>query len=112
MKKDNYITEVVFRKFKDGTIIALFPYEFSDRNGYFCISYMHLGQHSSTDYTHVISKTKSVKEDEYNSLLRELESIGYNLIVIHKVTASKLYEARNKYLEHLNSLKNKNVTNN
>lgn len=78
MKQDNFKTIVVFRKYKDGDIIALFPNEIVDHNGN-CSSYMHVGQHSAAGYTGVVYGTKPAESREYETLKRELESIGYNL---------------------------------
>ena len=75
-------TKVVFRKFK-GEIIALFPYEkWSDG---MCSSYMHVGQHGGADLSHCLRASKAVKEEDYKDLLAELESIGYNLLLIKGV---------------------------
>jgi hypothetical protein len=84
MKKDNWITHVIFRRFKEGDIIALFPYDKYDIAGLYCGSYMHIGQHSGADYTGLVQITKPAKESEYNDLKKELEGIGYNLKVIKK----------------------------
>jgi hypothetical protein len=80
MEKDKCTTVVVFRKLnKDGGIIALFPYE--QHVEHFITSYEHVGQHSGADYNYVVSISKLAKEDEYCDLKRELEDMGYNLIV-------------------------------
>ena len=76
-------TKAIFRKFKDGDILALFPYEINKFNG-FVNSYMHLGQHSEADYSGCIQITKPATKEEYQDLFEELESIGYNLNVIKK----------------------------
>lgn len=68
-------TKVVFRKYKDGDIIALFP-EQTNRNNYMIGSYMHVGQHSDADYNGVISQTVPAKESEYADLLSELKNIA------------------------------------
>jgi len=90
MTKDNFITKVVFRKWKpvmmlncigDG-IIALFPEQLD--NGYTIGSYEHYGQHSAADYDHVISCSRPATPDEYKNLYNELESLGYNLRVMKK----------------------------
>jgi hypothetical protein len=72
---------VVFRKWKDGTIDALFPFDRFETKGYNVASYSHVGQHSAADYNFMIRVTKPAKEQEYHDLLRELESIGYHLAV-------------------------------
>ena len=84
MEKDNFVTEVVFRKFKDGEVIALFPYNVETYNGDI-VSFMHVGQHGCADYNHVVNKTKLIiNPEEYKELKNELENIGYNLKVIRK----------------------------
>jgi hypothetical protein len=88
MLKDTEITKVVFRKFKDGQVIALFPYVESSRG--FCSSYMHIGQHSDADYNHIVRSTKLATADEYADLKNELEnSVGYNLEIIKKLDRNK-----------------------
>lgn len=76
------MTEVVFRKFKQGgDIIALFP---EQTNRLMVGSYMHVGQHSDADYNGVISATTPATESEYAALLAELKSIGYDDLKILK----------------------------
>ena len=81
MEKDTEITEVIFRKFKDGEIIALFPYipEFRYTT---CMSYMHIGQHG-TAHLNLIRTTKLATESEYLDLFTELENqVGYKLRIL------------------------------
>lgn len=105
MEKDTEYTEVVFRKWKDGDIIALFPYDFDDYNGILCNSYMHVGQHSSADYFHIVGNSRLATKEEYQDLFNELENhVGYKLKVIKKVNGAKWRKEREKYMEHLKSL--------
>lgn len=76
---DTEKTKIVFRKFKDGEILALFP-ELSE-GGAGVESYMHIGQHSSVDYAGCIANTKPALPDEYKALKEELEDIGYDLLI-------------------------------
>ena len=78
------MTAVVFRKWKSGQIIALFPYEPWSNYGYMTTSYMHIGQHGAADYSGVIAITTQPHEHEYQELLDELRSIGYNDLRILK----------------------------
>jgi hypothetical protein len=102
MKKDTYITEVIFRKWnrKDfkGDIIALFPYDIWDEFNGNVASYEHIGQHCGADYNHCINMTVPAKEEEYKDLKEELEYIGYNLKVInkrnHKKYLTELYKTK------------------
>lgn len=74
-------TIVVFRKFKDlGDIVALFPYEIEYPDGA-CESYQHVGQHSAAHYTHCIAISRPATPAEYAPLKRELERIGYSLVI-------------------------------
>ena len=79
MERDAEKTRVVFRKYKDGDILALFP-ELSE-GGAAVESYMRIGQHSSADYNHCIRTTKPATPKEYKNLAIELTSIGYNLLI-------------------------------
>lgn len=71
------MTKVVFRKWKNGDIIALFPDEPWSQSSYMTTSYMHVGQHGAADYAGVIADTSPAQEDEYKDLLNELKTIGY-----------------------------------
>jgi hypothetical protein len=73
-------TIVIFRKWKDGDVIALFPYEPSDYEGYLCNSYMHIGQHSGAN-PRLVDMTIPVSSEEYADLKRELESEPYNYVL-------------------------------
>ena len=72
-------TKVVFRKYKDGEILALFP-ELSE-GGAGVESYIHVGQHGGADYSGCIRRTVPATPEEYKDLAEELESIGYNLLI-------------------------------
>ena len=62
--------KVIFRKFKDGDVIALFPE-------------MQLGSAS----VNIIQCTKPAKQEEYAGLKKELELIGYELEIVKRPTA-------------------------
>lgn len=88
----NDVTPVVFRRWPDGSIIALFPTIPSDYAGAFCSSYEHIGQHSGADYAGVISRTTPASAKEYAALKAELESApyGYRLKVCQRRTSEHL----------------------
>lgn len=93
--KTNYLkpkkaqpTVVIFRKFSDGEVIALFPYEVCFRYGS-CMSYMHIGQHSEASLNGLTADNKLATKDEYQDLYQELISIGYTLKVQYKVNWKK-----------------------
>lgn len=78
-------TKVIFRKWRKGEIIALFPYLPWSRTGDAVTSYMHMGQHGPADYAEVIRTTTSAEQTEFRELFEELKSIGYDdLQVIHR----------------------------
>lgn len=84
MKKDKEITKVIFRKFNDGDVVALFPeVQYSEDKG-LCMSYQYIGQHGAADYSLMYS-TKPAKQEEYKDLYDELTGLGYNLKIIKKV---------------------------
>lgn len=75
------VTKVVFRKFKDGDIIAVFP-EIS-YNYVHIMSYQHVGQHGDC-VPWIASFTKPATPKEYAPLLKELKAIGYTNIRVMK----------------------------
>lgn len=100
-KAINPVTEVIFRKYKNGNkeIIALFPYDTERRYGQ-CSSYMHIGQHGAAEYSGVMENTKPATPLEYADLKTELENYGsedshYNLKVINKINWTRY---RKEYL--------------
>ena len=84
--------KVMFRMW-DKEIIALFPEIASDNAGYFCESYMHVGQHSGADYGGIISRSRPATAVEYADLAKELKRIGYDLEIRNRCT-SAMREAR------------------
>jgi hypothetical protein len=83
MTKDKEKTVVIFRKWNHNKdIIAFFPHEFwMQGNTRLCQSYEHIGQHGGAEYNHCLKSTTPAKPKEYASLKKELEGIGYNLLV-------------------------------
>lgn len=61
-------TKVIFRKWANGDVIAIFPQlGFKNNNTVTC--YEHVGQHGEGDYLHLLCKTKPAKAEEYADLL-------------------------------------------
>lgn len=85
MKKDTDKTKVIFRKWKPGAVIALFPEIPADSTGYAMLSYMHIGQHGACSYTAALYN-ELASPAEYADLYAELEQIGYKLKVIRRAT--------------------------
>lgn len=81
------MTPVVFRKFRNGDVIALFPQEY----GLFgqCVSYMHIGQHSLVEYPLVVRRTKPAIAEEREQLWQELHRIGYADLVVYSRKPSR-----------------------
>ena len=69
---------VVFRKWRNGDIIALMVDIPWDEYGH-VTSYEHIGQHGAASYYLVQAHTTAAKPAEYADLMRELVSIGYDL---------------------------------
>jgi hypothetical protein len=84
---DTDVTPVIFRKFSDGQVIALFPAEPATMSGYEIGSYMHIGQHGAACPS-IVNDTKLATPGEYADLKRELESepYGYKLRVYRRIT--------------------------
>lgn len=73
-------TKVIFRKFPDGEIIALFPELPGTNDITTCLNYMHVGQHGSGKAT--CEGTKPASLIQRHILQEELEMIGYNLTIV------------------------------
>lgn len=93
-KSAGKMTKVVFRRYPDGQVIALFPdIPWSGRWGEIT-SYMHVGQHGAADYSHVVSTTKPATGKEYAGLLDELRQSGYGNMRIVKRAKIQSYGQR------------------
>lgn len=64
--------KVIFRKCKEGDIIAFFPELSANRENILC--YQHIGQHGEASYLFYLD-TEKATEEEYRSLLKELQTI-------------------------------------
>jgi hypothetical protein len=75
---------VIFRRFHDGDIIALFPYLPAEcLNAWACQSYMHIGQHGAAD-PRIVCDTRPARPHEYAALKTELHQLGYRLALRHR----------------------------
>lgn len=84
--------DVVFSGLRDGYCEAnsqpVIDY-LSEWDGGETMSYMHIGQHGGTDYHGVIRKTKPATENQYQPLLNELKSIGYDNLEVRQKSQIK-----------------------
>lgn len=80
MKQDKHFTRVAFRKFEDGSVIAIMPDDIwlDGRNNTLLTSYMHVGKHGGCSHELLTELDIAVRK-EYKDLWRELESLGYKL---------------------------------
>lgn len=85
---------VIFRKFKDGQVIALFPLFTGTLDPATCGDYMRVGQHGTCDLRKVVSTTVLATVKEYSSLLKELISIGYEDLAVRSRVPSDAYSYR------------------
>jgi hypothetical protein len=84
MKKETL--PVIFRKFKDGEVIAFFPTMVESFSPWECGSYMHIGQHSVAS-TELITLLDKCNINEYAPLLNELKTI-YDHVQLEVVNRS------------------------
>lgn len=78
-QETNKVT-VIYRKYADGSILALMPGLPADARGH-VTSYQHLGQHGAAEYAGCVRATRPATPVEYASLHRELMSLGYQLTI-------------------------------
>ena len=95
MAEKRQLTRVVFRRFKEGETIALFPYMPGNAHGNAVTSYMHTGQHAAADYAGVIAVTRPATGEECQELLAELTSVGYdNLHILRRQNPSLTHKLK------------------
>jgi hypothetical protein len=75
-------TKVIFRKFPNGEIIALFPELPGTNDVSTCLNYMHIGQHGSGKAT--LDGTKKANWLEHGDLYIELTRLGYHLKTVSR----------------------------
>lgn len=89
--------KVLFRKYSDGEIVAVFPEIPADAQGWSCTAYSRVGQHGGANASRVVADTKAAKEGEYAELLAELGRIGYTrLKIMKRMTPSMLRERQKR----------------
>lgn len=92
---------VIFRKFKDtGDVIAIFPEEPSTDAQHECLSYMHIGQHGSCVPKYLMMVTVPATPEEYEDLKKELEGIGYDLVIRYRESPAMREIRGNKLMEY------------
>jgi acyl-CoA thioesterase len=91
--------DIVFRVDKtrngNGEVFALFPHDCCNHNGN-VTSYQHVGQHSSANYKHCLEMSKPATPEQYADLLKELESIGYEVNIVKKQNYEKFLKSYKK----------------
>lgn len=92
--QDDSKTPTIFRAYRNGETIALFPTIPADIKAQHCQSYVHVGQHGAADPHHVISRTRPATPDEYGHLLRELREVGYAVRPVRRMTHRMVEERR------------------
>lgn len=83
------ITDVIFKVFPEGDVIAFFPGLAATSKSWQCLSYQHVGQHGPADVS-LISKMKKATPEQYADLLDELEGQGYTLRVVLRATRAHM----------------------
>lgn len=85
-------TVVIYRKWRNGDIIALFPFEPWNRaSPNSCMSYERIGQHGGADFVGVVKCSKAAVEREFMPLHRELTAIGYRLEVRKRKNGKRIF---------------------
>lgn len=94
MIPDTEFTDVIFRRFRDGDVIALFP-TLPGTNDWpnDCQSYQHVGQHGTASVFLTLD-TKPAAPEHYAALLRELISLGYRPRVRRRFAPTDAYKRR------------------
>jgi hypothetical protein len=98
VKEGDDTVKVVFRKFDNGDVIALFPEEEQGRG--LITSYMEIGQHSDASKS-LITDLEPASKEEYAELAAELKRIGYDIVIAESVNEAKLSPEQREELDDL-----------
>ena len=90
-------TTVVFRKESGGGILAIFPYDIYNWQGDMT-GYSHIGQTCRVSKGYYTESTKKAYPMEYDRLLKELESQGYDLEVRQQIRWEKVKDELNRII--------------
>ena len=82
-RRSDCMIKVIFRKDKENNEVIAFLPQVEARRGNI-VGYAHVGQHFEADYLYYLDNTKAASEEEYTDLLRELQSIYDNELVVRK----------------------------
>lgn len=89
---------MVFRVMREGDVLALMPSIPGTYEPHTCQSYARLGQHGPADYDLCIAASRPAEPEEFASLKRELESLGYVVAPV-RCASPKMREARYQALK-------------
>ena len=92
-------TIVIFKKDpqNNNEVIAFMPYDICNWQGYFTC-YAHIGQHCSS-CDEYFRQCRTATQEEYEPLLNELISIGYNVEVKKRLNTEKFKQAYQEFLK-------------
>lgn len=91
MIPDKHETDVMFRRWPDGAVDAVFPYlPSTPLCPMSCTAYSHVGQHGTADYDVVIGNTRPARPAEFAELAEELRRRGYKLRIIHRASRARI----------------------
>lgn len=86
--------KVLFRKYPEGDVVAIFPELPADNLGWSCMTYQHVGQHGGGVCSGIVENTRPATRADYEALLRELGRIGYSRLRIVKRMTPQMLKAR------------------
>lgn len=93
-------TTVMFRKFDDDTVIALFPYEIKKYFG--SIGSKVAGWKRGVSPLNIIRRTKPATKEEFQPLKEELERDKYKLRITNRINNKKYFEVWKQVLDPTN----------
>lgn len=96
MKKDIEKTIVIFRKWrgKNADVIALMPFVVAPYDANTVMCYEHTDQHGAGNDQQIVSQSRLATPDEYASLLKELEDLGYNVETRKRIPANAYHSRK------------------
>lgn len=97
--------KVIFRKWNDGDILALFPEEIVPQTSYNCYSYACIGDYGLADPILCMRETVLATPKEYAKLLKKLQYDGYDLIICKDYAQNMTEKRIRKYDKFMKIIK-------
>ncbi len=98
---DTIETPVIFRRWTDGSVTALFPTQAADTLGRYCSAFELRGGEQEYEYEALMASTLAAEPEEYRDLAKSVrQHFGYNVQAVNYATDEMHRERRRAATTH------------